>query len=69
MRIHEPYFPPDRALFIIWCNPRFGQRHSIAAGTFEAVHAAWEAVQDHYPNDRLTWQQGARILQERGPPL
>lgn len=67
MRMHEPIFPEDRALFIIWCHPRHGERHSIAAGTFEAVEAAWGAVQWLYPGDRLTWQQGARVMRERAP--
>ncbi|CAM3089756.1 hypothetical protein PANO111632_02535 [Paracoccus nototheniae] len=68
MRIHEPIFPEDQALFIIWCDPPHGPRRSIAAGTFEAVDAAWAAIQGLYPRDRLTWQQGARVMRER-PPL
>lgn len=67
MRLYEPIFPEDQALFSIWCEPRFGQRRSVAAGTFEAVDAAWVAVQGLYPDDRLLWQQAARIMRERGP--
>lgn len=66
-RIHEPIFPDDMNLIIIWCRPRGGRQFSLAAGTFGAMQAAWPAVQEGYTRDELTMQQGARIIQIRPP--
>lgn len=65
MRIHEPIFPEDGALFIIWCKPAFGAPFSVAAGGLRAMQAAWHAVQDDYPQDDLTLQNRARVLLRR----
>lgn len=64
MRIHEPNFPPDSALFIIWAEG-LGDRFSVAAGCFAAVNAAWPALANEYPGYRLIMQNGARIMEER----
>lgn len=64
MRMHEPYFPEDEALFIIWARDRWGRR-SVAAGTLTAMLAAWDAVQDVCPAGELTLQEGSRVVRER----
>lgn len=67
MRIHDPIFPNDRALLIIWCH-ELGQRpYSLAAGTHDAMMAAWDAVQGDCPRAALYLQQGARVIRQRGP--
>ena len=48
MRIHNPIFPEGSTLFIIWAEDRWGRR-SLAAGTFVAVNAAWNALQEEEP--------------------
>lgn len=66
MRIHEPKFDPTAALYIIWANgPRLHE--TVAAGSFVAMRAAWDAVQSERPRDTLTLQHGARVLEERPP--
>lgn len=65
--IHEPIFPEDRALFIIWCRPPGERLYTIAAGPLNAMKAAWEVLQEEHPRDELTLQQGARVLNARLP--
>ena len=36
-RIHEPIFPENRALYIIWCEEWQGDRYSLAAGHLNAM--------------------------------
>jgi len=68
-RFHDPEFPDDLALHIIWAEPQgAGKRWSVAAGTFRAMIAAWPALQDQHKRETLTLQQGALILEKR-PPL
>lgn len=64
-RMHEPEFPENRALYIIWCDSAMWGRFSLAAGSFSAMVAAWDAVQDQQPSDVLTLQDGARVLHKR----
>lgn len=66
MRMHEPIFPEDMALYIIWASSSAG-RSSVAAGGLAAMKAAWEAIQMDYPRDTLTLQHRARVLRERAP--
>lgn len=66
-RIHEPQFPTNRALYIIWCESKVWGRFSVAAGSHTAMAAAWDALQDQQPQDLLTLQDGARVLRRRGP--
>lgn len=67
MRIHEPRFPSDSALYIIWCEGRDTPRYSLAAGSLRAMEAAWEAVQQDCPRATLTLQERSRVLAMRGP--
>ncbi len=64
----DPKFDETAALFIIWVRPRRGAMRTLAAGGFNAMAAAWEAVQTECPEDELTLQQRARVLRSR-PPL
>lgn len=66
-RFHNPEFPEDLALHIIWAAPPKGPRWTVAAGTFRAMVAAWPALQDQHKQETLTLQQGALILQKRLP--
>lgn len=66
MRFHNPIFPEDSALFIIWAEDRWS-RFSLAAGSLVAMNAAWAALQSECPRAELTLQDGARVLQRRGP--
>lgn len=68
MRIHEPHFDETAALYIIWASNPWTRMESLAAGSFTAMKAAWDALQSERPQDRLTLQHGARVLRER-PPL
>ena len=68
MRIHKPCFDDTAALYIIWANGRWTKMQTVAAGSFVAMRAAWDAVQGERPQDTLTLQHGARVLMER-PPL
>lgn len=62
----DPRFEPGAALFIIWRRPLSGGMQTVAAGTHRAMRGAWDAVQDQYPDDELTWQNRARVLAGRG---
>ena len=66
MRIHNPIFPEGSTLLIIWAEDRWGRR-SLAAGTFVAVNAAWNALQEEEPAATLNMQHGARVMQTREP--
>ena len=66
-RFHDPEFPEDLALHIIWAPPPKGPRWTVAAGTFRVMVAAWPALQDQLKQETLTLQQGALILQKRLP--
>ena len=66
-RMHEPIFPGDRALYIIWCDDCQGERYSLAAGHLNAMLAAWDAMEDYSPRDRLSLQFGSRVLRSRDP--
>lgn len=66
-RMHEPVFPLNRPLFIIWCEERGGERYSVAAGSFASMTAAWWALSRFSPSDTLTFQEGARIPRRRLP--
>lgn len=66
-RIHEPIFPENRALYIIWCEEWQGDRYSLAAGHLSAMIAAWDAMADYSPRDRLLLQFGSRVLRSREP--
>lgn len=61
----DPRFLEGAALFIIWRRPPCGGLETVAAGTHRAMRAAWDAVQDQYPDDELTLQNRARILARR----
>jgi len=63
-----PKFDETAALFIIWARSKRGGMRTLAAGGFNAMAAAWEAVQTECPEDELTLQQKARVLRSR-PPL
>ncbi|MDT1061210.1 hypothetical protein RM190_05015 [Paracoccus sp. CPCC 101403] len=67
MRIHEPHFPDDFALFIIWAVPPDAKQYPVAAGGFKAMQAAWEVIQGDYRWDELSFQHGARVLKTREP--
>lgn len=64
----EPKFDETAAIFIIWARSEQGGMRTLAAGGFDAMAAAWEAVQTECPEDELTLQQRARVLRSR-PPL
>lgn len=64
---HEPVFPHDRPLYIIWCDEGQGSRYSLAAGDFRAMLAAWDVLFDLFEWDRLTLQDGARVIRSREP--
>lgn len=66
-RIHEPIFPENRALYIIWCDEWQGDRYSLAARHLSAMLAAWDAMADYSPRDTLSLQCGSRILRTRLP--
>jgi hypothetical protein len=40
---------------------------TIAAGTHRAMRGAWGAIQDQYPDDELTLQHRARVIERREP--
>ena len=63
----DPIFRPGEALYIIWRRPKHGGMETIAAGSHRAMRAAWDAVQDEYPEDELTLQNRARVMSSRGP--
>ena len=65
LSMFDPRFDPNDALFIIWRRPRAGGIHTVAAGSFNAMIAAWRAVQEDYPDDELSLQNRARILMRR----
>ena len=67
MRFHEPKFAEGVALYIIWRESPEGERTSVAAGTLSAMLGAWDAIQDQHQRDELTLQNGAMIMQRRGP--
>lgn len=64
----DPKFDETAAIFIIWARSKQGGMRTLAAGGFNAMAAAWEAVQTECPEDELTLQQRARVLRSR-PPL
>lgn len=64
----DPKFDETAAIFIIWARSTRGGMRTLAAGGFNAMAAAWEAVQMECPEDELTLQQRARVLRSR-PPL
>lgn len=66
-RIHEPIFPENHALYITRCDDWQSERHSLAAGHLSAMLAAWDAMADYSPRDRLSLQFGSRVLRTRGP--
>lgn len=66
-RMHEPIFPDTRALYIIWCADRHGERYSLAAGHLNAMLAAWDAMADYSPGSTLFLQDGSRVLRMREP--
>lgn len=63
----DPKFPEGSALFIIWRRSRFTGLETVAAGTHRAMKAAWGAIQDEYPDEELTLQNRARVLEFRAP--
>lgn len=65
MQLITPEFDDHTALYIIWCESPGGYRTSLAAGCFDAMKAAWEALQDHDPRDELRLQLGIRIIKQR----
>ena len=65
----DPKFEPDVALFIIWRRPRCGGMHTLAAGSFKGMLAAWEAMQGDHPDDELTLQHRVRVILRRAPIL
>lgn len=65
MRIHEPIFPENQALYIIWAEDGFIGRRSVAAGCLTAMLAAWQAIQGEFPNEELTMQNGSRVMHRR----
>ncbi|SEU03649.1 hypothetical protein [Paracoccus homiensis] len=67
MRIHNPIFPHDTALFIIWAHPPKGEPYTLAAGGLRAMNAAWPTVQDEARDCELTLQHGARVIRSRDP--
>ncbi|GGA14074.1 hypothetical protein GCM10011326_27840 [Salipiger profundus] len=56
--MHKPILPDDAALFTIWAQDQWGRR-SLAAGTFVAINATWNALQEEEPAATLRIQQGA----------
>lgn len=56
-RFHNPEFPEDFALHIIWAAPPKGPLWTVAAGTFRAMVVAWPALQDQHKQETPTLQQ------------
>ena len=65
LNMFDPKFAHGAALFIIWRRPRTGGMETIAAGTHRAMRGAWDAIQDQYPDDELTLQHRARVIERR----
>jgi hypothetical protein len=68
LSMFDPKFDETAAMYIIWVRSKRGGMRTLAAGGFNAMAAAWEAVQTECPEDELTLQQKARVLRSR-PPL
>ena len=47
----DPKFEEGFALYIIWARPKSGGIRSLAADGFNAMAAAWEAVQAQCPTE------------------
>lgn len=62
---HMPDFDRIEALYIIWAESPEGVRRSLAAGVFEAIRPAWDALQTEYPREEMRLQRGARVLFRR----
>lgn len=63
----DPKFDETAAIFIIWARSEQGGMRTLAAGGFNAMAAAWEAVQTDCPTEELTLQHRARVLRSRTP--
>lgn len=50
-RIHEPIFPQNQAVYIIWCDEWQGDWYTLAARHLTAMLAAWDAMADYSPRD------------------
>lgn len=68
-RIYEPSVPENRALSIIGCRKCHGDLYFLLAGHLNAMLAAWDAIADYLPRDRLFFQFGSPVLQIRDPEL
>lgn len=64
----DPKFEEGFVLNIIRARPKSGAMRRLAAGGFNVMMAAWEAVQTECPTKELTLQHRARALRSR-PPL
>lgn len=67
MRIHEPHFPEDVALFIVWVSDAFGRRSALATSDIAAARAAWPVLVAQYAGREMTLQHGARVIARAGP--
>lgn len=67
MRFHEPEFPEQSALYIVWAEGPSGRRTVMAVTKPGLAYAAWDTLIAEYPRDYLRLQDGARVMREYDP--